>query len=209
MAYDFIDQNIVASCLIQSHTDDSFYNPVANSHTGYAFDGNYYSQGVIQAGIQQASWFTEYGTNVYRGDKAAFPTYGLVLLSPVSLVILDQTISVSVASALPLWMQFILADNNALANNFNGAVQGFLPASVCYADGVISVTYTPDAGNEAEGIPTLPATFWSPSNNIPPAEIPSTYPVVPAQSRMVVSIDFVRDFVYLDVAVGPQIPPLA
>jgi hypothetical protein len=203
MAYDFIDQNIVASCLIQSHTDDSFYNPVANSHTGYAFDGNYYSQGVIQAGIQQASWFTEYGTNVYRGDKAAFPTYGLVLLSPVSLVILDQTISVSVASALPLWMQFILADNNALANNFNGAVQGFLPASVCYADGVISVTYTPDAGNEPAELGAAPQPPFLTTN------LPTNYPIVSAQSRMVVSIDFVRDFVYLDVAVGPQIPPLA
>jgi hypothetical protein len=147
MPYDFIDQNIVASCLIQSHTDDSFYNPVANSHTGYAFDGNYYSLGSIVNGHQQASWFTEYGTNPFRGDKAAFPSYGLVLLSPVSLVILDQTKSVTQATALPLWMQFILADNNALANNFNFSLQGFLPQSVCYADGIVSVTYSPDAGN--------------------------------------------------------------
>src|SRR5271166_3926841 len=147
MSYDFIDQNIVASCLIQSHTDDSFYNPVANSHTGYAFDGNYYSLGSIVNGHRQASWFTAFGTNPYRGDQAAFPTYGLVLLSPVSLVILDQSKSVSQASALPLWMQFILGDNNALANNFNFSLQGFLPQSVCYADGILSVTYSPDAGN--------------------------------------------------------------
>jgi hypothetical protein len=198
MAYDFIDQNIVASCLIQSHTDDSFYNPVANSHTGYAFDGNYYSQGVINAGHQQASWFTEFGTNPYRGDKAAFPTFGLVLLSPVSLVILDQTVSVSQASALPLWMQFVLGDFNGLADNYNSSIQGFLPASVCYADGIISVTYTPDAGNEA----ATTAGFGAITTTNP---VPN-YPVVPAQSAMVVHIDFTLDTMYLDVAIGPPIP---
>jgi len=49
MAYDFIDQNIVSSCLVQSYTDDSFYNPVVNQHTGFAFDGSYYSLGVLQS----------------------------------------------------------------------------------------------------------------------------------------------------------------
>ena len=197
MAYDFIDQNIVASCLIQSHTDDSFYNPVANSHTGYAFDGNYYAQGAIVVGHQQASWFTEFGTNQFRGNQAAFPTYGLVLLSPVSLVVLNQTVSVSQASALPLWMQFILGDFNALTNNFDSSIQGFLPAGVCYADGIISVTYTPDAGNEA-------ATALPPAAILEPytTQLPN-YPIVPAQSCMVVSIDFSLDIIYLDVAVGP------
>jgi hypothetical protein len=189
MAYDFIDQNIVASCLIQSHTDDSFYNPVANLHTGYAFDGNYYSQGAIVAGHQQASWFTEFGTNQFRGNQAAFPTYGLVLLSPVSLVILNQTVSVDVASALPLWMQFILGDFNALGNNFNDATQGFLPASLCYADGIISVTYTPDAGNQAPPAGPILEPY------------PAPYPIIPSQSHMVVSIDFGLDSIYLDVAV--------
>src|SRR5271168_4849958 len=113
MAYDFIDQNIVSSCLVQSYTDDSFYNPVVNQHTGYASDGSYYSLGVIQPAHAKASWFTEFGTNPYRGEQAAFPTFGLALLSPVSLVILDQSKAVAVASALPLWMQFILGDNNA------------------------------------------------------------------------------------------------
>ena len=155
MAYDFIDQNIVASCLIQPHNDDSFYNPTRNLHTGYAFDGVHYTLGVQDtlstfAGNLQASWWTEAQTgNPYRGDQQDFPTYGLVLLSPVSLVILDQSTPVTVASALPLWMQFILGDANALANNFDSAVQGFLPASVCYADGIVSVTYTPDSGNQA------------------------------------------------------------
>src|SRR5271157_1233925 len=102
MAYNFIDQNIVSSCLIQAHTDDSFYNPVVNQHTGYAFDGGYYVLGVLDTTHVQASWFTEFGSNPFRGDQAQFPTFGIALLSPVSLVILDQTKPVSTAEALPL-----------------------------------------------------------------------------------------------------------
>jgi hypothetical protein len=157
--YDYIDQNILATTLIQPHDDDSFYNPVRNLHTGFAFDGNHYTLGVVDGptspwvtngGNLQATWWSEaqFG-NPYRGDQQNFPTYGLVLLSPVSLVILDQAIPVAVATALPLWMQFLLADNNALGNNFNGSIQGFTPSSVCYADGIISVTCVPDAGNQA------------------------------------------------------------
>ena len=202
MSYDFIDQNIVASCLIQGRTDDSFYNPVVNSHTGYAFDGNYYSVGAIVNGHQQASWFTEYGTNTFRGDQAAFPSYGLVLLSPVSLVILDQGTAVAQATSLPLWMQFVLGDNNALANNFNGSEQGWTPSAVCYADGIVSVTYTPDSGNQesfnhinATPPPAIELIVPPYTTQIPP------YPAVSAYSFMVVSIDFVQDSVYLDVAI--------
>jgi hypothetical protein len=232
MAYNFIDQNIVASCLIQGHTDDSFYNPVPNSHTGYAVDGNYYALGVLQPTHAKASWFTEFGTNAFRGEQAAFPTNGIALLSPVSLVILDQTKSVAQAEQLPMWMQFLLQDNNALANNFNGAVQGFLPSGLVYADGIVSVIYTPDSGNQAPwnfdawsatvtysngdlvtynltrweavgappvGIPpSLTSSFWYPEITQP---YPGPYPNVGVSSRMVVSIDFAADSVYLDVAV--------
>jgi hypothetical protein len=163
MAYDFIDQNIVSSCLIQSYTDDSFYNPVVNQHTGFAFDGSYYSLGVLQSTHAKASWYTEFGTNPFRGEQAAFPTFGLALLSPVSLVILDQSKAVAVASSLPLWMQFILGDNNALANNFDSSVQGFLPSRVIYADGIVSVTYTPDAGNQLYSHPTVVASITATS----------------------------------------------
>src|ERR1700674_2827947 len=138
MAYDFIDQNIVASTLIQPHDDDSFYNPMRNQHTGFASDGNHYTLGVLDGptspwvangGNLKATWWSEaQAGNPYRDDQQNFPTYGLVLLSPVSLVILDQAIAVSVATALPLWMQFLLADNNALAMNFDGAIQGFTPS---------------------------------------------------------------------------------
>jgi hypothetical protein len=148
MGYNFIDQNIVSSCLIQAHTDDSFYNPVVNSHTGYAFDGSYYSLGVVDNSHIKASWFTEFGTNPFRGSQASFPQFGVALLSPFSLVILNQGTAVSHAEDLPLWIQFLLGDNNALANNFDGSVQGFTPSAVCYADGIISVTYVPDSGNQ-------------------------------------------------------------
>lgn len=271
MAYDTIDQNIVASCLIQSYTDDSFYNPVVNQHTGYAYDGNYYSLGVLDSTHPQASWFTEFGTNSFRGDQAKFPSYGLVLLSPASLGIFDQSQAVALASDLPLWMQFVLGDNNALTNNFNASVQGFSPAGVTYADGIISVIYAPDSGNQKYPNSTLMGTITATSvtsnvltvttsnqftvgqkvtlngtaeaflNGVPmfitsliglgptytgftanfstpdysnPADTgtavvalpfkppyPGTYPIVPSQSHMVVSIDFTQDSVYLDVAV--------
>lgn len=266
MAYDFIDQNIVSSCLIQSHTDDSFYNPVVNSHTGYAFDGSWYTLGVVDHSHIKASWFVEFGTNSFRGNQAAFPSFGLALLSPVSLVILNQTVSVARAQDLPMWMQFLLGDNNALANNFDGSVQGFTPTTVCYADGIISVTYTPDSGNQPYLNPSLSASITATTiasnvltvtaNNVfstgqqvvlngtaeaflngqtvritganatqfsanfthanftnnadtgnavatlpflPP--FPTPYPNVPVQSHMVVSIDFSKDTVVLDVAV--------
>ena len=163
MAYDFIDQNIVSSCLVQSYTDDSFYNPVVNQHTGFAFDGSYYLQGVLESTHAKASWFTEFGTNPFRGSTAAFPSYGVILLSPVSLVILDQSKAVQMASSLPLWMQFILGDNNGLANNFDSSVQGFLPARVVYADGIVSVTYTPDSGNQPYLHPTTVSTITATS----------------------------------------------
>jgi hypothetical protein len=166
MAYNFIDQNIVSSCLIQSHTDDSFYNPVVNQHTGFAFDGGYYSLGVLDTTHAKASWYTEFGSNSFRGEQAPFPTYGIALLSPVSLVILDQTTAVQHAEQLPLWMQFVLGDNNALANNFDGSVQGFLPNKVVYADGIISVTYSPDAGNQLYFISNGIVTATSVASNV-------------------------------------------
>jgi hypothetical protein len=118
-AYDYLDQVIVATALIQPHDDDSFYNPVSASHYGYAYDGNFYLNGVQQVGHAQASWFTE-PAGPYRGDGPKFPTAGLVLLSPVALTILDQSQPTLDAHALPLWMQFLFADLYALANNFDG-----------------------------------------------------------------------------------------
>lgn len=176
-AYDYLDQVIVASALIQPHDDDSFYNPTFNGHNGYAADGTFYQSGNPVLGHRSASWFAE-DSGPYRGDGASFPLYGLILLSPVSMVILDAGTPTLNPQSLALWMQFVLSDIYALANNWNGAVNGWTPAQVCYADGVISVTYIPDEGNESGGGP--------------PASI---------NSKMVVSMDFSQDKVYLDVAV--------
>jgi hypothetical protein len=246
MAYDYIDQDILASALILPKNNDSFYNPASSAHTGFGYDGQLYNAGAIvtppsitqvavAAGLATytalnsftagqyvniqglahtalnisgpitfanattfqlattaatlapvadsgvatpvASWYSEYinGGDAYRDDAATFPLAGLILLSPVSLVILNET-----TGALNLWMQFLLADSFALANNFNGSNQGFYPQALNYADGVISVTYTPDPGNQ------------------PPHPVP--LPTDPAQSHMVVTMDFVQDKVYLDVA---------
>jgi hypothetical protein len=248
MSYDYIDQSIVATCLIQAHDNDSFYNPIPLQHTGFAFNGFHYTLGVqdgmsspwvSNGGNLQASWWTETQTgNEFRGDQQNFPTYGLVLLSTVSMVILDQSTPVAEATALPLWMQFLIGDSNALANDFDGAIQGFTPSGVCYADGIISVTYYPDQGNQAayvfpEWDPTISYTagqivtfnglrykavdYGSPPEppvaGIPPAfnlnfwvvqitqPYPAPYPAIGVTSHMVVSFDFAKDSVYLDVAV--------
>jgi hypothetical protein len=126
---------------------------------------------------QVASWYAEFqeGGDNYRDDRGVFPQAGLILLSPVSLVILDET-----TGALNLWMQFLLSDNYMFGNNFNGSNQGWTPSAVNYADGVISVTYLPDPGNQPPHNPAVPTD--------------------PAQSHMVLSIDFTQDGAYLDVA---------
>lgn len=193
-AYNLIDQNIVASALTEPKTNDSFFFPVGeNQHTGYAFNGQYYVLGVQQTSHQAATWWTEFSASPspYRGDQADFPTYGLVLLSPVSLAILDQALPVAQAEALPLWMLFLLGDNFLLGNNFNGSIQGFLPQSLAYADGIISVTYSPDPGNQ-------PGYSQGEHPIVPP--YPTPYPSVGVTSHMVVSIDFVQDSAYLDVS---------
>lgn len=183
MAYDYLDQNIVASQLIQPRDNDSFYNPSTNAHYGYGADGFWYENGVVQPSHPLASWFTE-ASGPYRAvgyptgsNSARFPQAGIILLSPVALTILDQSTPTLKAQNLPLWMQFLLQDTYAMANNFDGNLNGWTPSGLAYADGVISIIYTPDSGNQIGGAP--------------PA----------ADSTMVVTIDFSQDNVYLDVAI--------
>jgi hypothetical protein len=162
--YDYIDQDIQATALVQIRDNDSFYNP-SLGHNGFAADGTRYTNGVQDAGPVFASWFTE-GVGTYRGTSAPFPNAGLILLSKVSLVILDET-----TRSLNLWMQFLLEDQNALTDNFNGGTVGFTPKGLLYANGIVSVTYKPDGG------------------------------ATDVTSQMVVTLDFTQDNVYLDVAV--------
>lgn len=200
MAYDYINQSIRATCLIEPKDDDSFYNPATLGHSGFAWDGTLYIEGVQQITIASpptpvyASWATE-ASGAYRGDSSTFPQAGLVLLSRVALTILDET-----TSALKLWMQFLLQSNvldpvssppvvagsYALTDNFNGELNGWLPSGLAYADGVLSVTYSPDAGNR-DGVVTS-------GSGSPPV---TNYNI---DSNMVVNIDFTQDKVYLDVA---------
>lgn len=187
--YDFLDQGIVASHLIQAYNLDSFYNPVLNSHNGFAADGTHYTNGVQDlAGSPPAptyaSWYLE-AAGPFRGDSPTFPTFGLILLSPVSLVILDQSTPVPNAQQLTLWMQFLMADDFGLTNNFTdtsgdgtGALQGFTTIGLSYADGIISVIYRPDDGN-----------------------VDTLSPPVSSNTHMVVSVDFSQDSAYLDVAI--------
>jgi len=168
-AYDYINQSIQASLLITPKDDDPFFNPVPLALTGFAADGFWYDGGVKTG--TQASWFLE-GEGPYRGPLQAFPAAALVLLSQVSLTILDVSNAVTESSLLPLWMQALLGDSLALTNNFEDALVGFTPTGLTYAAGIVTVLYTPDAGS-----------------NI--------------QSTMGVNFDFVKDSVYLYVAVTP------
>ncbi len=187
--YDFLDQNIVATALIQPFNNDSFFNPTLNNHNGFAVDGTHYTNGVQDlAGSPPApifaSWYLE-AAGTFRGGSPLFPTFGLILLSPVSLVILDQSTPVPNASQLTLWMQFLLSDTFMLTNNFTdtagdgtGALEGFTPIGLSYADGIISIIYRPDDGN-----------------------VDTLSPPVSSSTHMVVSVDFSQDSAYLDVAI--------
>jgi hypothetical protein len=178
--YNYLNQSMVATALIELKDDDSFYNP-SLGHNGFAWDGILYSEGQQVSeisGVQYASWFIEADTpGPYRSAQANFPTAGLVLLSKVALTILDE----STYPNLNLWMQFLLADLFLLVNNFTSSYTsestiGFTPSGLAYADGVISVIYTPDEG----------------ASNITLGSGPA--------STMVLSIDFSQDRAYLDVA---------
>jgi hypothetical protein len=180
--YNYLDQAIQSTCLIEPKSNDSFYYPLSTSntlgHTGFAWDGTLYIEGVQQYTIASppaliyASWYSE-AQGDYRGGTPTFPQTGLILLSRAALTILDGS-----TSALTLWMQFLIQNQFALANNFSENLNnGWTPSSLTYADGVLSVTCTPDTGNNIVG---------------------EGYNV---DSNMVINIDFSQDKVYIDVAV--------
>lgn len=139
-AYDYINQSIQSSLLIVPKDNDPFFFPTQLALSGFAFDGFLYDSGVKT--MTQASWFTE-AQSAYRGILPSFPEAALVLLSQVALTILDET-----NSDLPLWMQFLMSDLYAVANNFNETLIGFTPVGLSYAGGILTVTYIPDAGSD-------------------------------------------------------------
>src|SRR5271157_811561 len=180
--YAFLTQNIIASCLIQVAANDSFFNPEALEHTGFAFDGTHYTQGVqdtqvislspYDVGPVFASWYTETQTTFdprFRGPLQTFPTAGLVLLSPIAM-----SIYVAVANPLALWMGFLFGDGYALGDNYNlGLAVGFKPSSVQYANGIITVTLTPDAGSANQSIVAINMDFSTDSVYFDTALLPS------------------------------------
>ena len=178
--YNYISQPIIATALIQLTNSDSFYFPEVNAHSGFAFNGSYYENGVeVISPPTVASWYAE-GSGPYRGVLGSFPAYGLVLLGRANLTILDES-----SPALALWMTFLLGDNLMLGNNialgnpnYSSDLIGFLPSKLAYANGIISVIYTPDPGA---------------------LDIGQSPPISPA-SHMVVHIDFTQDTAYLDIA---------
>ncbi len=170
--YAYGNQPVVATDLIQQSGEDSFYFPEDNGHTGFAADGSYYMSGALGSPPSVASWYTE-TPGPYRGVSPAFPSTGLVLLGRASMTILDGS-----TTALALWMTFLLQDGLMLADNYAlgnpyypTSLEGFMPAGLSYANGVVSVVYLPDPGSED------------------------------VASSMVVNVDFGRDTAYLDVAV--------
>jgi hypothetical protein len=177
--YNFMNQPILASALVQVSDSDSFYFPEDNGHYGYAFNGSHYTNGIQGSPPLVASWYSE-GVGPYRGSSAPFPSYGLILLGRANLTILDES-----TSALKLWMTFLLSDLLLLTDNFAlgnqnyspPALVGYIPSGLSYANGVISVVYSPDAGAES-----------------------LVYPPQPATSSLIVNIDFATDSAWLDTS---------
>lgn len=137
--YDFLNQPIITSALCFQRDADSFFNPTGLGHTGFAFDGNSYTSGVLGEG--QASWFTESQSGT-RGPSSAFPTQILVLVGRASLTLLDAT-----TDNLNLWMLFYFADQNAFGDNTQGTVSGFIAANVTWTNGLLTVALSPDPGS--------------------------------------------------------------
>lgn len=142
-SYDYLDQALSASILVQPFDNESFFHPKIG-HTGFAYDGTRYTNGIQDPGPVFSSWYIE-APGPYRSAAKPFPTQAIVLLSKVSMVILDET-----NSNLPLWMQFLLEDNFALPDNFENAFIGFTTQLLTYSNGVISVTSVPDPGSQIQ-----------------------------------------------------------
>ncbi len=168
--YDYLNQSLTASLLIQPFDNESFFHPTTTGHTGFAYDGTHYTAGIQDPGPIFASWYTE-AAGPYRGGTKTFPTSAVVILSGVALTIMDES-QLTEDQSKWLWMQFLIQDSQLLGNNFNNSLIGFTPTFLNYSNGVLSVICIPDQGSTI-------------------------------QSNMVVTIDFVADVGYLNVAVAP------
>lgn len=152
MAYLFPNQAVITTCLCIQRDADSFFSPVALSHTGFAFDGAFYTAGVKSPTLV-ASWASE-AQGPTRGPLPTFPTQALVIVSRASITILDAT-----TNPLNLWMIFYLADSYGYRNNPAHAQAGYLASAVTWANGKLSITLSPDAGSPSKEILVLTVDF--------------------------------------------------
>jgi hypothetical protein len=134
LAYQYLSQPVLASLSFGVKDDDSFFNPTGLGHTGFAFDTNHYTAGVLDAGHAAPSWTAE-GSSATRGPLAAFPEQTVVVISEASFAILDAT-----TDALNLWMLFYLCDFFAYPSTFAGDVASFTAESATWASGLLSIT---------------------------------------------------------------------
>jgi hypothetical protein len=158
--------NVYCSCLVPAQSTDLFYNPsYAGGLTGFAADGFYYTSGV-QNPTLIAPWFSEVtggGDKTTRGDTQGFPTNALILVTDQSIAILDQVDNMS------MWMIFKKGVNNAYSDTFGIVGAAFIPSSVNFSSGVLSVTFSPAPGTGSTAL-------------------------------VVLNIDFVKDFIFIDTA---------
>jgi hypothetical protein len=137
--YDYLGQPVLTSMLCFQRDVDSFFNPTELGHTGFAFDGLSYTNGV--AGTTKASWSTESQGDA-RGPLQSFPTQALVIVSRAVLSLIDAT-----TPALNLWSLSYLADVYGFTDNPQQHAQGYLPSAVTWNNGLLTVTMSPDVGS--------------------------------------------------------------
>jgi len=152
MAYDYLNQPTLASLLIFQKDGDSFFAPISLSHNGFAADGYFYTAGVRDEN-DVASWSSEIMSGT-RGPLDSFPTQALVIAARASLTILDAT-----QQTLPLWMLFYLADANAYPSNPFAQEAGFLTIEASWANGVLTISMTPDPGAASQAPLSLTVDF--------------------------------------------------
>lgn len=85
---ELIDNNVVGTVAFDL-SQTSFARPVERAHTGYAWDGNKYSEGAL-LDEPPASWFSE-AAGPNRSARATFPLSGFFVLTQTGWSILDAS----------------------------------------------------------------------------------------------------------------------
>jgi hypothetical protein len=99
--------NLLASNVVRDILSVDLTSPISrfrfpdSTFTGFSYDGNYYSLGVLDTGVDRATWSTEV-TSDTRGPQNEFPDTFFVVLTDADVSIID-------ASDLTLFMRFSAA----------------------------------------------------------------------------------------------------